>query len=135
MVSDLVTPNVEQCCIIRFLAKENMKPAEILQRLNAQNGDETLSCGSACDWFSFQKTTKKHVHVQRKAVFSMNSHCVRELILGNRWIAVYDNASNSGIRVGRVETVIHEHLFKRVCARWVSKVVFNQKAQCDPVFA
>jgi hypothetical protein len=84
MVSDLVTPSVEQCCIIKFLAKENMKPAEIPQRINAQNGDETLSYGSACDWYSFLKTTKKHAYVQPKAVFSVNSHCVRELILNWR---------------------------------------------------
>jgi hypothetical protein len=35
-----------------------------------------------------------------------------------------------------VETVIREHLpFKKVSARWVPKIEFNQKAQCDPVSA
>jgi hypothetical protein len=135
MVSDLVTPGVEQCCIIKFLAKENMKPAEILQMLNAQNGCMTVSCGCVCDWYSFMKSTKKHAYVQPNAVCSVNIHCVRKLIFGNRWITVYDNASSSGIRGGRVETVIHEHSFKRVCARWVSKIVFNRTAQCDTMFA
>lgn len=30
MASDLVTPSVEQCCIIKFLVKEIVKLAEIL---------------------------------------------------------------------------------------------------------
>jgi hypothetical protein len=47
MASDLVPSSVEQCCIIEFLVKE--KPAEILYRLNAQYGEETLSCASDYD--------------------------------------------------------------------------------------
>jgi hypothetical protein len=43
MASDLVIPSVEQCCIIKFLMKEKVKPAEILCKLNAQYGEETLS--------------------------------------------------------------------------------------------
>jgi hypothetical protein len=50
MASDLITPCVEQCCIIKFLVKEKVKPAEILHRLNAQYGEETLSHASVCDW-------------------------------------------------------------------------------------
>jgi hypothetical protein len=49
-MSNLVIPSAEQHCIIKFLMKEKMKPAEILPRLNAQCGEETLSCASIYDW-------------------------------------------------------------------------------------
>jgi hypothetical protein len=35
MASDLIASSVEQCCIIQFLMKEKVKPAEIPCRLNA----------------------------------------------------------------------------------------------------
>jgi hypothetical protein len=40
----------------------------------------------------------------------MNIPCVEELIVRSRQITVYDIASNSGISVESVETIIHEHL-------------------------
>jgi hypothetical protein len=50
MVSDLVIPSVEQRCIIKFLVKETVKLAEILHRLNAAHGEQTLSYTSVYDW-------------------------------------------------------------------------------------
>jgi hypothetical protein len=47
MVSDLVSPSVGQCCIIKFLVKVKVKQIEILHRLNAQHGEETLPHESA----------------------------------------------------------------------------------------
>lgn len=43
-----------------------------------------------------------------------------------------DIESNSGVSVGSVERIIHEHLlFKKVCAWWVQKMlIFDLKAQC-----
>jgi hypothetical protein len=40
----LVNPSVEQRCIITFLVKKKLKPAEIIRRLNAQYVEETESC-------------------------------------------------------------------------------------------
>jgi hypothetical protein len=42
MALDPVTPSAEHCYIIKFIAKEKVKPAEIIHRLNAQYGEETL---------------------------------------------------------------------------------------------
>jgi hypothetical protein len=84
MVSDLVTPSVEQCCFIILLANENMKPVEIRHRLNAQNGEETLSCGNVSDWYSFLKTTKKLAHGQPKPVCIVNIHSVKRADFGKQ---------------------------------------------------
>jgi len=39
-----------QLVIVNFLTKQNVKPAEILLRLRAQFGDETLSTIQVSDW-------------------------------------------------------------------------------------
>jgi hypothetical protein len=50
MASDFVTPSVEQCCVIKFPVKEEVKLAEILHRLIAQYGED-LSFASIYDWY------------------------------------------------------------------------------------
>jgi hypothetical protein len=67
MVSDLVTPSAEQHCIIRILVKEKVKPAEILCRLNAQYGEETMSHTSVYDWYSKFSEGCKEVNIQLSA--------------------------------------------------------------------
>jgi hypothetical protein len=58
MVPDLLTPSVEQHCIIKFLVKGKMKPAEILHRLNAQYGKETQTFKCLAGTVSFLKAKK-----------------------------------------------------------------------------
>jgi hypothetical protein len=50
MVSDPVTPSVEQCCIIKFLIKEKAKPSEIGRGLNGQYVEEILSLANIFDF-------------------------------------------------------------------------------------
>jgi hypothetical protein len=79
--------------------KEKVKPAEIICRLIAQYGEETWSHESVCDWYSKLSDGHKevlnllHAHIQPTAVHGI--------------------APSSGISIGSVETIIHEHfLFK-----------------------
>jgi hypothetical protein len=123
MASDPVTPSVEQNCIIRFLVKEKLQPAEIIHKLYAQYGEQTLSCASVYDWYNkFSDGCKKVSNLPHTLMFSQQLyviHHIKDLILGNRNIA-----SNSGVSAGSVETIIHEHLlFKEVCAQWGPKDV------------
>jgi IS30 family transposase len=48
--SDPFTLTEEQCRVIILLVKETVKPAEILHRLSAQRGEETLSHAGVYDW-------------------------------------------------------------------------------------
>jgi hypothetical protein len=50
MVSDLVPPSVEQCC--HKIPSERAELEEILSKLNAQYGEETLSCAAVYAWCS-----------------------------------------------------------------------------------
>jgi hypothetical protein len=114
MAPDLVTGSIEQCCIIQFLEKGEVKPAEILHRLNTQCGVETLSCQvTMIATESFLKAIKKSLTYfmltfNQQTVTDVNIHHIKELILGNRRITVCDIASNSSISFGSVETIIHE---------------------------
>jgi hypothetical protein len=49
MASDLLTPSVEQRCVIKFIVREEVKPIEIPRRLNAQYGEETLTYAGLYD--------------------------------------------------------------------------------------
>jgi hypothetical protein len=113
MPSDLATPIMEQHCIIRFLPKGKGKSAENLHRLNVQYWKEILSYASVCDWYSkfsegHEVWNVPHIYVQPVAVRDVNSS--EELIFGNIRITEHDIASNSGMSVGSVETIIYEHL-------------------------
>jgi hypothetical protein len=92
-----------------------VKPEEVLHKLIAEYGEETLSQASVCDWYSKfdgheEVLNLLHTHIQPTIV--------------------QDIASDSGISIGSVETSISEHLsFKLMCVKWVSKYV-----GCEPPF-
>jgi hypothetical protein len=52
MASSLVTPSIEQHCIIKFLLEVKVKLTEILHVLNAQYGECTLLHANVHDWCS-----------------------------------------------------------------------------------
>jgi hypothetical protein len=80
-----------------------VKPAEMLCRLSAQYGEETLSHTVFCDWYStFSEDCKEisnmpHTCVKPTAVHDVNIHHIEKLILGNRHVTLYDIAFNSGV--------------------------------------
>jgi hypothetical protein len=82
MASDHVTPSIKQRCIIKFLVKEKVKPADILHKLNAQYGEKTLSRASVYDWYD--KFSEGREEVQDTAV-SWQDHgkCVLEFRRGD----------------------------------------------------
>jgi histone-lysine N-methyltransferase SETMAR len=135
MAASSVSATVEQRCVIKFLVKENVKPAEILRRLQAQYGEQTMSRATVYEWCEqFREgrelvTNEAHGHIRPTAVTPVNIARVEQVILQNRQVTVRDIAAEVNISVGSVETIIHEHLrFRKVCARWVPRqLTFDQK--------
>lgn len=131
MAPNVVTPSV--FIIIKFLAQEKVKRAEILHGLNALCGVEILSCANVFNWLSkFSEGHEEvldllHAHVQPIAVSDVNICHDEKLILrtGNY------SASNRSIRNGSVKTSIREHLLlQKVNGWWVPKtLMIDQKAQ------
>jgi hypothetical protein len=57
-------------------------------------------------------------------LYNVNIHCIKELGLRKRQITLSDNAPNSSISVGNVETIIQECLWlKKGCAYGVPKML------------
>lgn len=116
MASESVTSTVEQCFTIKFLVKEEVKPAEIRRRLSARYGEDTLSLASVydlCNKFSEgrpQVANQTHGHIQPTAVTDVNIRRIEELNLENRRINVGFMASKVCVNTESVETIIHEHI-------------------------
>jgi hypothetical protein len=65
MASDHVTPSAEQRCIIKSGVEGKVKPADILPKLNARYGEETMSRASGYD--SYDKFTEGRKEVQNSS--------------------------------------------------------------------
>jgi len=50
MADNSVSACMEQRVVMKFLANEGVKPADIYRRLQAQYGDETLSRSKTFEW-------------------------------------------------------------------------------------
>jgi hypothetical protein len=75
----MVTPSVEQGCIIKFLVEGKVKPTDILRKLNAQYWEEALS--RASDYDSYDKFSEGRTEVQDTAV-NWHNHGKRVLRFG-----------------------------------------------------
>jgi hypothetical protein len=97
MAAALGTPSVEQLFIIKFLVKEIVKPTEILRRLRVHYAEETRWRTSVYDWYSkFPEGRNKeasNIFTIRQQLYAMWTIVApKSGFLGNRWIAVRDNA-------------------------------------------
>jgi hypothetical protein len=50
MADNSVSACVGQRVVMKFLVTEGVKPTDIYRRLQAQYGDETLSCSKTFEW-------------------------------------------------------------------------------------
>jgi hypothetical protein len=75
--------------------------------------------------------SRPHGHVQPTAVTDANIRPMEKLTFEKRRLKVCDIASKVCISAWSVETIIHENvLFKKVCPRWVPKMlIFEQNTR------
>lgn len=117
---------VEQRCIIKFLAKEQVKPIEIYKRLLIQFGDVCLAKSNVYTWIERFKNGRKSVmddernHMQANAVTPQNIIRAEKLIKTNPRISVRDLASDMGISVGSIHNILRKKLkLTKLDDRWV----------------
>ena len=133
---DSVSLQCEQQIVIKFLVKEGTPVVEIVKRLKAVFGEDTLSTSTIYEWAKQFKDGRisvdddKRVVVPRAAITQDNIAAVDLAIKQNRWISVLELSSNVGVSVGSIDTIIHEHLlYSKVSARWVPKMLTEQHKQ------
>jgi hypothetical protein len=70
-----VTPSaVAQRTVVKFLTNKNMKPAEMLMRLRAQFGDETLLRTQMCDRVDHLKKARQRLKICKVYTFCRESY-------------------------------------------------------------
>lgn len=135
MTEKEVPVSVAQRIVIRFLVRENVKTADIVTRLQAQFGNETLSTSQVYRWAkSFAEgrdmvENEPHNRRPRTSITPDNIKRVEEMILEDRRVTVRDLSEEVGISIGSIESIIHNHLeYRKITARWVPRLLnFEQK--------
>jgi hypothetical protein len=79
MSVQVILAAVAQRVVVKFLSNENMKPAEILTRLRAQFGDETVSRTRVYDELSHLKKAKQRLETCKDYAFCEESYRQRFL--------------------------------------------------------
>lgn len=122
--------SVEKRIIIKFLAKEGVNPTEILRRLQAQFGDNTLSRTRVFAWhkeFSGGRETvenESHARRPRTSVTEANIDAIGNLIEGNRHITLWEIVAKLNISYGNVHRIVTDDLkMRKVSARWVPRLL------------
>ncbi|KAJ8954906.1 hypothetical protein NQ318_016846 [Aromia moschata] len=123
-----VPSSVAQRIIIKFLSREGIKPAEILRRLTAQFGDETLSRPRVFAWHKeFGQGREKveneaHNRRPRTSITEDNIRAIRQLVEGDRRLTVAEISSVVGKSYGSAQAIITDQLgFRKVCASFVAQ--------------
>lgn len=123
-----VPPSIAQRVIIKFLAAEGAKPTEILRRLTAQFGEETLSRARVFAWHKQfvegrdRVENESHDRRPRTSIKANNISSVRRLIEDDRRRTTSEIASEVGISYGSTYSILTEELgYRKVCARWVPR--------------
>lgn len=142
-----VHSSIAQRVIIKFLAAEGVKPAEILRRLTAQFGKETLSRARVFAWHKQFVDGRHHVENEshnrrpRTSITENNISCVRRLIEDDKRLTTSEIASKVGISYGSTYSILTEELgYRKVCARWVPRLLtaeqkLNRLQVCERLLA
>ncbi|XP_057658478.1 histone-lysine N-methyltransferase SETMAR-like [Diorhabda carinulata] len=125
-----VPPSIAQRIVIKFLAAEGVKPAEILRRLTAQFGEKTLSRARVFAWHKQfvegreRVENESHDRRPRTSITAGNIDSVRQLVEGDRRLTTSDIAIKVGISYGSTYSILSEELgYRKVCARWVPRLL------------
>jgi transposase len=110
---DFVSLQCERRIGIRFLVKEGTTVVETVKRRKAVFAEESLSISTIYEWakgFKEGRTSvddNKRAGAPRTAVTREDIATVDLAIKKNRRISVLELSSNSGVRVGTIDTIIH----------------------------
>ncbi|KAL4121904.1 hypothetical protein QTP88_014324 [Uroleucon formosanum] len=128
----------KQHTVIEFLVAENVKPVDIHRRLFAVYGNQTLDVSSVRRWalrvkgsevgkaiIADQDRSGRPVTVTGEA----HKQKVDDLVKGNRRIKQSEIAIALGISKERVQHILCELEYRKICARWVPKMLTEEMKQ------
>ena len=105
----------KECESVEFLVKEGVKLAEIYRLLQAQCGDETLSCSKTFEWCKCFQEGRTSVRddaglggCKPTAVVPIYIQRVERLILDIQRVTCRVLAAETALSLGTVKTIVHE---------------------------
>ena len=120
----------KQRAVIEFFVAENVKPVDIHRRLLAVYGNQTLDVSSVRRWVLRVKGSevgKAIIADQDRSVRPVtvtdeaHKQKVDDLVQGNRRIKQSKIAVALEISKERVQHILRELEYRKICARWVPK--------------
>jgi len=122
--------------VIRFLTLENVPPKEIHQRILKVSGNKCPSYSTVKTWAAETRRGREFLEDEDQSgrpsevITDENVQAVEKLVLEDRRSTVASLAITTGISVGSVATILHEHLgLSKVCARWVPRMLTAEMKQ------
>jgi len=118
-----------QHAVIEFLVKEEIPAAEIYQRLHCAYGSVCMGESSVRRWVKHFKDGNTSIQDQprsgrpRSASTERNKERVDEIIQDDRRVTVDTIARTLGIGHNAVQEMIESLGCRKVCARWVARLL------------
>jgi histone-lysine N-methyltransferase SETMAR len=128
-----VASKLEVRAVIKFLMLEKITPIEIHRRITAVYGD-VLSVVAVRKWVrrfkdgdlsleDHARPGQAHVVVKPE-----NVAAVDVLIQKDRRITVSTLSHETGLSIGSIHTIVHDHLgYRKICAQWVPKLLSEEQ--------
>lgn len=121
----------KQRAVIEFLTAENTPPIEIHRRMKAVYGDECIDISNVRRWAARARKSGPNLNVcdrarsgrPRTATDETHRNRVDQLIRENRRITQAQLSLRCGISRERVQALIAELRYRKVCARWVPRML------------
>ncbi|KAL4126372.1 hypothetical protein QTP88_010594 [Uroleucon formosanum] len=133
--TDVLSTKLKQRAVIEFLTAENVNPTDIHRRLKAVYGNKTVDRSTVSRWVSKYKLTDpgkinildKHGDGRPVTVMDEKHRIqVDELIKNDRQITQNRIADIVGMSQERVGFIIQQLGYRKICARWVPKMLTQE---------
>lgn len=126
---------LKQRAVIEFLSCEGVQPIEIHRRLEAVYGDETMDVSNVRKWVLRAKSSERgqmNIHDAERpgrpvtVTDELHHNRVDEIVRNNRRVRQSEIALQLGISKERVQAIISNLNYRKICARWVPRLLTEQ---------
>jgi hypothetical protein len=123
---------VKQRCIIEFLRAEKIPPNDIHRRLLNVYGDQTVNVSTVTLWVArfssgdSDAKDKPHSGWPCTAVTPRYEERLVQLICANRRIMTRELCTELNIGFSVLETMVTTLEYRKVCARWVPRMLIRE---------
>ena len=139
----LYSSPVRQRSVIEFLTAEGEMPIRIHERLKNVYGDATLYVSTVRRWVRRCKESEGQTRLADEtrscrpaiAMTPGNIQRVDDIVRGDRRVKTDDSCRILSFSKSSVITIIHQMGYRKVCARWVPRMLDDQNTEPPNTFS